>query len=117
MKKPFVNLLPAAFLKWQERKWHLAWNTLFNSLNQPLNRNPALYNQFYFNGNRLFNTSFDYSYTWHNFHFFGETAISGNGASATTNGLLASLDQKMDVSVLYRRFPKNYQALNAQPFF
>ncbi len=103
-------------LKWKERRWHLALNTLYNSLGKSLNRNPALYNQFYFNGKRLLNLSIDYSYSWRNFHFFGETAMSDNNAFATTNGLLASLDQKMDVSVLYRHFPKNYRALNAKPF-
>jgi hypothetical protein len=103
-------------LKWKERNWEVAFNTLYNSLDKPLNRSALLYNQFYFNGNNLLNTSLDYSATWRNFHFFGETAMSDNGAISTSNGLLASLDQKMDVSILYRHFPNDYQALNAQPF-
>lgn len=103
-------------IKWKERSWEVALNTLYNSLDKPLNRSSALYSQFYFNGNNLLNTSLDYSATWRNFHFFGETAMSDNGAISTSNGLLASLDQKMDVSLLFRRFPNDYQALNAQPF-
>ena len=103
-------------LRWEKRKWHLAFNALYNFLDKSLTRNPALYNQYFFNGKRLLNTSVDYSYTWRNFHFFGETAASDNAAFATTNGLLVSLDQKMDVSILYRHFQKDYQALNAKPF-
>ena len=103
-------------LKWSGRRSHLAFNTLYQTLDRPLNRNPALYNQYAFNGNKVLNTSLDYSYTWRNFHFFGETAYSKNGSVATSNSFLAALDQRFDLSLLYRHFPKNYQALNAKPF-
>ncbi len=103
-------------LKWENRRSAIAFNLLYNSLGKPLDRNPSLYDQFYFGGKKLLNASIDYSRTWRNYHFFGETAISDNGSVATINGLLVSLDPKMDIAVLYRNFPKNYQALNAQPF-
>ncbi len=103
-------------LKWKSRRSSIAINLLYNSLTKSLDRNPSLYNQFYFNGNKLFNGSIDYSQTWRNYHFFGETAISGNGAFASVNGLLVSLDPKIDISILHRHFQKEYQALNAKPF-
>ena len=103
-------------LKWEDRRLHLALNTLNQWIDQPLERNPALYNQFSFSGKRILNSSLDYSYTWRNLHFFGETALSNIESVATTNGLLAALDQRMDLALLYRHFPKNYQSLNAKPF-
>ena len=110
------QLTTGGILKWQDRRKHIAINALYNTLSEPLLRRPALYNQYFFNGKRLFNAGLDYSHTWRNFHFFGETAMSENSAVSTVNGLLVGLDQRMDVALLHRHFPKNYQALNAKPF-
>ncbi len=105
-----------AILKWQKRRYHIAFNGLYEHLDKPLQRNPALYNQFYFNGNQLLNFSIDYAYTFRNFHFFGETARSDNGALATLNGLLLALDRRIDLILLHRDFARDYQSLNAKPF-
>ena len=48
--------------------------------------------------------------------FFGESALSKNGAQAHLFGLLLSLDRKMDVSLLYRNYDKKYQCLNCNAF-
>ncbi|HFA49026.1 MAG TPA: helix-hairpin-helix domain-containing protein [Bacteroidetes bacterium] len=103
-------------LKWRKKRGHIAANFLYNKLDKPLNRRAALYSQDLFNGNKLFNTSIDYSYTFRNYHFFGETALSGNGGTATSNGLIMSLDPKIDLAFLYRNFQKEHQALTARPF-
>lgn len=94
----------------------LGINALRQSFNTPMSPRPQLYNQYYFRGARLANYSFDYSLWWRNLHFFGETALSGNGAVATVNGLLAGLDRKIDLAVLYRLYPRHYQALLAHAF-
>ena len=105
-----------SILKYKTRRFHAAANVLYNSLEQPLQRREALYNQSYFNGNKLLNASFDFGYTVRNFHFFGETAMSNNSGIATTNGLIASLDQRLDAVLLFRHFSKKYQALSPKPF-
>ena len=64
----------------------------------------------------MLNASLDYSILWQNFNFFGETAWSDNGQLATVNGLLIGLDRHIDLSVLFRHFPKDYQALTPDPF-
>jgi len=94
---------------------HLALNLLFDELDKPLDIRDQPYNRFYFNGNRLLNTSLDYSLVYRNLNFFGETAISDQGGWATTNGLLLSLDRRVDLAVLYRNFQRDYQSLNANP--
>lgn len=103
-------------LTWKNRRFQLALNGLYEQIDPPLKRRPGLYNQFHFNGNELLTMSFDYAWTHRNFHFFGETAHSGNGAWATLNGLLISLDRKTDLVMLYRNFGKDFQSFHAKPF-
>lgn len=103
-------------LKYQKRNWHVAFNGLHSKLNKTLNFNPLPYNQYYFNGSQLTNLSVDYSWAYQNFNFFGETAMSDNGRVATINGMLIGLDRKVDLSILHRYFPKDYQSLNPNPF-
>ncbi|MEL7021790.1 MAG: helix-hairpin-helix domain-containing protein, partial [Bacteroidota bacterium] len=103
-------------LQYKGRHLQLGFNGLYELFDKALLPNPQLYNQFYFSGNRLFNLSLDYTYIYKNIHFFGETAYSDNGAVATLNGLLLGLDRYVDAVLLHRRFPRDYQALSANPF-
>lgn len=103
-------------LKYSMNKGHLALNALADRLDKPLIRRLQPYNQYYFSGDRLTNVSLDYAYRWRNFHFFGETASDDSGTVATINSLLAGLDPKVDLAVVHRHFPRDYVALNANPF-
>lgn len=103
-------------LIWSGRQFRFGFNVLYNQLDKSLDRNLQPYNRFYFSGDRLLNASVDYSYIYRNFNFFGETAVSDNGAIATLNGLLISLDRKVDLAVVYRNYARDYQALNADAF-
>lgn len=103
-------------LKWKNNFSHLAINAIYDHFDKKLDRKIQPYNQFAFNGNRLLDVSADYSLLWRNFNFFGETAMSDNGALATLNGVLIGLDRTVDFAILQRHFPRNYQALNANPF-
>ena len=103
-------------LKYRGDNWHIAANALYNEFDGSLSSTVRPYNQFYFRGQSLLNVGFDYSILWQNLNFFGETAMSDNGSIATLNGLLISLDRNADLSILHRYFPKDYQALNANPF-
>ncbi|MCO6479012.1 MAG: helix-hairpin-helix domain-containing protein, partial [Phaeodactylibacter sp.] len=82
-------------LRWKGRAGHLALNALYEQIDADLALREQPYNRFYFSGNRLFNASLDYSFIYRNFNFFGETAMSDNGAVATLNGLLMGLDRKV----------------------
>ncbi len=102
--------------KYRFQRGHIAFNALFDRLDREIRFDPQPYNQFLFQGRQLFNASVDYAFRWRNLHFFGETAMSDNGAIATLNGLLIALDRKMDLAILVRHYPRDYQALNAIPF-
>jgi len=103
-------------IKYHRDRWQVGLNILHNKLDKPLTRAFRPYTQFYFEGDQLTNVSLDYSYIFQNINFFGETAMSDNGAIATTNGVLFGLDRKIDLAVLYRNFPRDYQALDANAF-
>lgn len=115
-EKIIGHLSSGGSLKYKFSNGHIALNALHDRFSQTLQRNPQLYNQFYFNGDRLNNLSLDYAYVFQNFNFFGETAISDNGGWATLNGLLLGLDTKVDLAILHRHFQRDYQAIIANPF-
>ena len=103
-------------VSYTERKAHIALNALHSNLSTPLNRTPDLYNQYYFNGTSLTNASVDYGLWFGGLHFFGETAMSDNGALATINGLLAGLDRHVTAAILFRSYARDYQALTPNAF-
>jgi hypothetical protein len=104
-------------VKWKNRNGHIALNGLYEELDADLAQfRPTPNNQFDFTGNSLHNIGLDYSFIFQNFNFFGETARAANGAIATVNGLLVGLDRKVDLAMLVRHYPRNYQALNANAF-
>ncbi|MGB4847713.1 MAG: helix-hairpin-helix domain-containing protein [Saprospiraceae bacterium] len=103
-------------VSYQSRRTHLGFNALHSSLSSPLNRTPDLYNQYYFNGDKLTNASVDYGFWLSGIHFFGETAISDNGGLATVNGILAGLDRHILAAILFRSFARDYQSLTPNVF-
>ena len=103
-------------LKFENRKLELSFNTVYEHLSQPLALRPALYNRYYFNGDKLLNFSTGYTFHFRNFHFSGEAASSGNGAVAMLNSLLFSVDPRVEFAILDRRFPRNFQSPHPKPF-
>ncbi|MBA3648006.1 MAG: helix-hairpin-helix domain-containing protein [Chitinophagales bacterium] len=85
-------------------------------LSTPLQRTYQPYNQFDFNGDRLADGAVHYDWVYHNFNLFGEAAMSDNGGKAFLSGLLVSVDPRVDVSILYRNYQKNFQSLYANAF-
>ena len=58
----------------------------------------------------------DYSYGYRNTHFYGEVAFSNAFEKAMINGLIVSLDPKVDLNILYRNISKGYQSLYTNVF-
>ncbi len=74
------------------------------------------YNQFAFRGTQNQNIGFYVNYTLRNVSLFGEAATSLRGGYAITAGMLTSLAPKFDLSILYRRFDRNYYAFYSSGF-
>jgi len=103
-------------VQYKTRNLKLAFNGLYTNFDIPLIRDASLYKKYLFAGQRLLNTSVDYSWRYRNATFFGETAMSDNGGFANLHGVLLGLDKSIDVSAIYRNFDPDYQVLNANAF-
>lgn len=103
-------------ITYRANKWHLSVNTIQYKFDLPVTKSDQLYNTFALSGNRWANYSTDYSYTWRNVHFFGETALDYKNHHATLNGLMISMDARADLALVYRNISKGYQAINANAF-
>ncbi len=81
-----------------------------------IKRNPTIYNQFEFTGSHNQLASINYSYNWQNFCFFGESARSTSGGLGNIHGFLASLTTKLDISMLYRNYQRNFHTFYGNAF-
>ncbi len=103
-------------LKYKTKDFHVGFNGMFQKFDTPLQRANSLANKFLFNGDQLTNLSFDYSFKIKNFFFFGETAHSLNSGFGNIHGILAGLDRKTSLVLLYRDFDPDYHALLPNAF-
>ena len=82
----------------------------------PLQKSQYPYNQFALTGKTFGNYSIDYGYTYRNMHFFGEAASTNKRKLAFIQGMLMSVANNVDVSLLYRNISPAYQSLYTSAF-
>ena len=95
---------------------HLGSNTLYSSYSQPFFRADRIYNGFEFRGKSNFIHSAYFSYNIHNYFFFGEAARSKSGGTGAVAGMMSSLTPEFDLSVLWRRFDKDFHSFYGNAF-
>jgi len=100
----------------QLKKLHIGVNAIQYQFKYPLVRDPQPYNKYALSGKSFGNYSMDYSYTYKNMHIFGELASTGKQGLAFVNGLLISVSNNVDMSLLYRNISKEYQSLYTNAF-
>lgn len=74
------------------------------------------YNQFDFQGSSNTTYGIDWKTTYRNIVWFGEGARSANGGMAGITGLLAALDKRLSVALLYRDYQRNFNGLYSSGF-
>lgn len=104
------------FLRRERGGGGLGTQAVFHHLDKFFLRTPAPYNLFYFSGTTGFNLSMDYHFTFRNLHGFGEGAVDGKGDLALVNGLLISLDKRVDAGLVLRVLARDYTALTGNAF-
>ncbi|MGI8893270.1 MAG: ComEA family DNA-binding protein, partial [Bacteroidia bacterium] len=72
----------------------------------------ALYNYHQFSGKELINYGIDFSFTHRNYVVFGEAGGSDNGGNAILAGIMASIDPRANVGLLYRNYASDFHALS-----
>ncbi len=103
-------------LSWKRKTFHIGFNAVYHSFSKPVEKRNEPYNLYALRGSTALNMSTDYSFTYKNVHFFGEAAADQNCNKAFLNGILASLDTKVDLSVVHRYYDKNYVTLYGRAF-
>lgn len=98
------------------RNLQIGMNSLYTKFSKEYRRAPQVYNQFEFNGRENHVHSLYYSYNFQNFFLFGETAISRSGGRGTVMGLMSSLSKRLDFSVLWRRFDRDFHSFYGNAF-
>ena len=98
------------------KNWHVGMNGIYYTFSLPVQKRNEPYNLYAISGKNWYNFSVDYSYTYKNLHFFGEAAADKNLNKAFVNGLLLSVDRRVDISFLQRTIGKAYQSINGNAF-
>jgi DNA uptake protein ComE-like DNA-binding protein len=103
-------------ITWRRSEYHIGLTSYYMQLGAEYRRSLSFYNQFDLNSNSNWNTGIDYSYLFRNFNFFGEVATGQVGGYAILNGVMMSLDPRLSMSVLHRKFSPEYQSLLSVAF-
>ncbi len=101
---------------YRTKRLHFGINGIYYHFSIPVQKRNEPYNLFAISGSRWSNFSIDYSYTYRNVHFFGEAAVDKNFNKAFINGLLWSVDPRIDLSMVQRTISKAYQSINGNAF-
>jgi hypothetical protein len=108
-----VGGLSATYL-WRDGQ--ITANGLSIRFDKPWEPQYAAYRRYAFQGKQLDAASVDYNWRRRNWHFFGEMARSGNGGTASLNGLLITPDPHITLAALHRSLGKDYQSIYGNPF-
>jgi hypothetical protein len=103
-------------VKYKNENWHIGVNAINFNFSSPVQKRQEPYNLYAISGKTWNNYSVDYSYTYRNLHFFGEAAVDKNFSKAFLNGLLISVDPRVDLSFVHRKIDPQYQAINGNAF-
>ncbi len=103
-------------ISYKAKKWHVGVNAVNYNFSVPVQKRDEPYNLYAISGKSWLNMSVDYSFTHKNLHFFGEVAVDKNFDKAFINGLLLSVDPRVDVSFVQRTISAGYQAINGNAF-
>ena len=105
-----------ANLQYTGGNWRTGISMVYYHFSAPIQKTDHPYNVFALQGSSFLNTGIDYSYTWHNMHFFGEAATDGRFHKAWLNGAVISVHASTDLSLVYRKIDRNYQSVHASAF-
>jgi hypothetical protein len=103
-------------IQYNKNGLHVGANIIQYNFKLPITKANAPYNLYALSGKNIGNQSIDYSYTYRNFHFFGEAAFDNKMNKAFVNGLIMSVDANIDMSLLYRNISPRYQSLYTNAF-
>jgi hypothetical protein len=115
-KHALGQTLYGGHLQYTASRWNVGLTAYATKYDMALVKDVSLYSKYDFQGDYNSNFGFDYGYNYRNLSFFGEAGRSNNGGMAFINGLLVSLDPRIAISIIYRNYQRDYQALLSNGF-
>ena len=104
-------------IRYAKPHFHVGLTALSYSFGKfKMDPDPKPYNLFYFKGSNNFNMGVDYMLKTNRIKFYGEIALSKNGAVSTLNALQLTPASYISFLVLYRYYDRRYQALFGNAF-
>ncbi len=103
-------------LVYQERRFKVGFTHYWQYFDARLERSLNAYNQFDFQGDKNYLSSVDFDWMISNVNLFGEFARSRSGGLAATGGLMAALAPTLDISLVARRFEKDFHSFKGYAF-
>ncbi len=103
-------------ISYQYHNLHLGLNVMRFQFKLPLIKTGEPYNKYAITGKSFTNYSVDFSFTYKNFHVFGEAALNQKFEKAFIGGILIALSPTVDMSLLYRNISKSYTSLYTTAF-
>ncbi|MFZ9388817.1 MAG: ComEA family DNA-binding protein [Chitinophagaceae bacterium] len=101
---------------YSSKRVKIGLNGIRHVFSLPVKKSDEPYNRYAWHGRNQINGSVDYSYTGQNFHFFGEAAADRDLHGAILNGLLVSVDPRVDIGLVHRVIPASYQTVSGNAF-
>lgn len=115
-KNSLQSMSSGAHLGLKMGNQRIGTTAFFQQFGIPMQRGDAPYQQFTFQGEEFFRWGLDWDLYWKNMNLYGEFSHSGAGAFAVNSGLLMSLGKRLDVSMLYRNYGREFNAFLANAF-
>ncbi len=105
-----------ATIRYTGKRGQVAVNAVAFRFSLPIQKRNEPYNLYAINGRHWRNLSVDYSHTYRNLHFFGEAAVDREFNRAFINGLLMSVEPRVELTLLHRHIAAGYQSVYGNAF-
>jgi hypothetical protein len=116
-KKHTVNMQMAGTnITFSKGNLKLGFTTVYTSLSCSMIPETTHYNLFRFSGKEQVSAGINYRFRVEKLNFFGESAITNKSAIATLNGMMFSPVSTVSLVMLYRYYPKEYDAFYSGAF-
>ena len=116
-EKSVRNSNYGAVVNWQFNYLKLGYTFVYQNFELPFIRSNQLYNKYNFSGTENYTVGLDYLHSKGKYQLFGEAAISKSKGKAFLQGVVAHLHDRLNFSLLFRHFDKDYHALILAPVF
>ena len=103
-------------LEFRKKNFSLGAVAVHTIFDKPKVSNGQIYQLFLFDGKEITNTGINYKWSLKNIFLFGETAYVMNGGFANLHGAMLKPNDRLELSLLYRNFNKEYNSLYGQAF-